>query len=71
MSIRSYMCITNLVDHAAFSSRLRYNAFMLHKGALSASGILQGIQAVWCSHSFEIYKCLEDVKALERELEVC
>jgi len=35
------------------------------------SGILREIQAVWQGQSFEIYECLQDVKALERELEVC
>jgi hypothetical protein len=66
-----YLRSQNLVDHAAFSLRLRYNVFALQERTLLASGFLQEIQAVRRGQSFEIYKCLEDVKALEKELEVC
>ena len=61
----------SLVDHAAFSSRLRYNVFALHKRALSTSVVLQEIQTIWRGLSFEVYKCVEDVEAWERELAVC
>ncbi|KIJ96406.1 hypothetical protein K443DRAFT_107338 [Laccaria amethystina LaAM-08-1] len=50
--------------------RLRYNVFALQERTLLASGLLQEIQAVRRGQSFEIYKCLEDVKALEKELEI-
>ena len=61
----------NLVDHAAFSSRLQYTVFSLRAKTLSTSGVLQEIQAVWRGQSVEIYKCLEDVEVWERDLEVC
>ncbi|KIJ98852.1 hypothetical protein K443DRAFT_8877 [Laccaria amethystina LaAM-08-1] len=46
------------------------NVFELQERTLLMSGVLQEIQAVWRGQSFEIYKCLEDVKALEKELEI-
>lgn len=61
----------NFVDHNVFSSRIRYSVFELHERTLLTSGILQEIQAVWQGQSFEIYQCLWDMKALERQLEVC
>jgi hypothetical protein len=61
----------NLVDHPAFSSRLRYCVFELQERTLLTSRVLEEIKAVWRGQSFEIYECLWDVKALERELEVC
>ena len=63
--------LQNLVDHDVFSSRIRYNVFELQERTLLTSGVQQELQAVWRGHSFEIYECLQDVKALERELEVC
>ena len=62
------MWIKNLVDHEL---RIRYNVFELQERTLSMSGVLQELQAVWRGQSFEIYECLQDVKALEKELEVC
>ena len=51
--------------------RLRYKTFELHERTLLTSGgILQEIKAVWKGHSFEINACIQDVKALERDLEV-
>jgi len=38
---------------------------------LTSEGILQEIKAVWKGHSLEINACIRDVKALERDLEVC
>ena len=61
----------NLVDHDVFTSRIRYRVFELQERTLLTSGVLQELQAVWRGQSFEIYECLQDVKALERELEVC
>ena len=59
------------VDHGVFSLRIRYNVFELQERTLLTSGVLQELQAIWRGQSFEIYECLQDVKALERELEVC
>lgn len=50
--------------------RIRYSVFELHEKTLSTSGVLREIQAVWRGQSFQIYKCLWDVKDLERELEI-
>ena len=52
--------------------RIRYRTFELHERTLLTSeGILQEIKAVWKGHSREITACIRDVKALERDLEVC
>ena len=62
------MWITNLADHEL---GIQYNVFELQEKTLLTSGVLQELQAVWGGQSFEIYECLQDVKALQRELEVC
>jgi len=36
-----------------------------------SEGILQEIKAVWKGHSFKINVCIQEVKALERDPEVC
>lgn len=52
--------------------RIQYRALELHERTLlTLEGILQEIKAVGKGHSFEINACIRDVKALERDLEVC
>ncbi|KIK04969.1 hypothetical protein K443DRAFT_675439 [Laccaria amethystina LaAM-08-1] len=51
--------------------RIQYMIFELHEMTLMMSGgIFQEIKAVWKGLSLEINKCIWDVDALERDLEV-
>ena len=62
----------NEVDRAQYILiRIRYRTSELHERTLLASGgILQEIKAYWKGHSRDINGCIQDVEALERDLEV-
>ncbi|KIK07897.1 hypothetical protein K443DRAFT_86360 [Laccaria amethystina LaAM-08-1] len=50
---------------------IRYRTFELYeKTLLTSGGILQEIKAFWEGHSRDINECIEDVEALERDLEI-
>lgn len=51
--------------------RIRYRISELHEKTLLAHGIFQEMKAVWRGHSSEIIVCIQDVDALEWEIEVC
>jgi hypothetical protein len=67
----SYHEITDLRCQHYALFRIQYMIFELHEMTLMMSGgIFQEIKAVWKGLSLEINKCIWDVDALERDLEV-
>ena len=51
--------------------RIRYIIFDLYEKTLMTSGgIFQEVKAIWEGLSLEINECIQDVYALERDLEV-
>ena len=68
----SYHEITYLVRCQHFTLfRICYMIFDLYERTLMTSGgIFQEVKAIWEGLSLEINECIQDVYALERDLEV-